>query len=64
MLQSANTFLVSTPDPDTGKLLDVETVRDQILMHLSNGFNGPSITGDARLAQRSAWLPLEPKETR
>ena len=40
--------LVSTPDPETGKLLDVETVRDQILMHLSNGFNGPSITG--------AWL--------
>ena len=40
--------LVSTPDPETGELLDVETVRDQILMHLSNGFNGPSITG--------AWL--------
>ncbi len=40
--------LVTTPDPETGELLDVETVRDQILMHLSNGFNGPSITG--------AWL--------
>jgi cytochrome P450 / NADPH-cytochrome P450 reductase len=40
--------LVSTPDPETGEFLDVETVRDQILMHLSNGFNGPSITG--------AWL--------
>ncbi len=40
--------LVSTPDPETGELLDTETVRDQILMHLSNGFNGPSIT--------AAWL--------
>ena len=40
--------LVSTPDPETGELLDAETMRDQILMHLSNGFNGPSITG--------AWL--------
>jgi cytochrome P450/NADPH-cytochrome P450 reductase len=40
--------LVSTPDPETGEFLDFETVRDQILMHLSNGFNGPSITG--------AWL--------
>jgi cytochrome P450/NADPH-cytochrome P450 reductase len=40
--------LVTTPDPETGEFLDVETVRDQILMHLSNGFNGPSITG--------AWL--------
>jgi cytochrome P450/NADPH-cytochrome P450 reductase len=40
--------LVSTPDPETGELLDAEIVRDQILMHLSNGFNGPSITG--------AWL--------
>jgi cytochrome P450 / NADPH-cytochrome P450 reductase len=40
--------LVSTPDPETGELLDPETIRDQILMHLSNGFNGPSITG--------AWL--------
>jgi cytochrome P450/NADPH-cytochrome P450 reductase len=42
------TRLVSTPDSETGELLDVETIRDQILMHLSNGFNGPSITG--------AWL--------
>ena len=40
--------LVSTPDPETGEFLDAETIRDQILMHLSNGFNGPSITG--------AWL--------
>jgi cytochrome P450 / NADPH-cytochrome P450 reductase len=40
--------LVSTPDPETGEFLDAETVRDQVLMHLSNGFNGPSITG--------AWL--------
>ena len=40
--------LVSTPDPETGELLDPETIRDQVLMHLSNGFNGPSITG--------AWL--------
>ena len=37
--------LVTTPDPETGELLDTETVRDQVLMHLSNGFNGPSITG-------------------
>ncbi|HEY3549875.1 MAG TPA: cytochrome P450 [Gaiellaceae bacterium] len=40
--------LVSTPDPETGELLSAETIRDQVLMHLSNGFNGPSITG--------AWL--------
>src|SRR5581483_11918175 len=40
--------LVSTPDPETGELLDHETIRDQVLMHLSNGFNGPSIT--------AAWL--------
>jgi cytochrome P450 / NADPH-cytochrome P450 reductase len=40
--------LVSTPDPETGELLDAGTIRDQVLMHLSNGFNGPSITG--------AWL--------
>jgi cytochrome P450 / NADPH-cytochrome P450 reductase len=40
--------LLSTPDPKTGQFLDHETVRDQVLMHLSNGFNGPSITG--------AWL--------
>jgi cytochrome P450/NADPH-cytochrome P450 reductase len=40
--------LVSTPDPETGEYLDAETMRDQVLMHLSNGFNGPSITG--------AWL--------
>ena len=42
------TRLLSTPDPETGELLEVETIRDQLLMHLSNGFNGPSITG--------AWL--------
>jgi cytochrome P450 len=40
--------LVSTRDPETGELLDAETMRDQILMHLSNGFNAPSIIG--------AWL--------
>ncbi len=40
--------LVSTRDPESGELLDTRTVRDQILMHLSNGFNGPSIT--------AAWL--------
>ncbi len=37
--------LVTTPDPETGDFLDAVTVRDQVLMHLSNGFNGPSITG-------------------
>jgi cytochrome P450 / NADPH-cytochrome P450 reductase len=40
--------LVSTPDPETGEYLDAATIRDQVLMHLSNGFNGPSIT--------AAWL--------
>jgi cytochrome P450/NADPH-cytochrome P450 reductase len=40
--------LVDTPDPETGEPLDADTIRDQVLMHLSNGFNGPSITG--------AWL--------
>lgn len=40
--------LITVPDPETGKHLDPATIRDQILMHLSNGFNGPSITG--------AWL--------
>jgi cytochrome P450/NADPH-cytochrome P450 reductase len=39
------TRLVTTPDPETGEFLDHETMRDQVLMHLSNGFNGPSITG-------------------
>jgi cytochrome P450/NADPH-cytochrome P450 reductase len=42
------TRLLTVPDPETGEQLELETVRDQILMHLSNGFNGPSITG--------AWL--------
>jgi cytochrome P450/NADPH-cytochrome P450 reductase len=42
------TRLLTTPDPETGEPLDLETIRDQILMHMSNGFNGPSITG--------AWL--------
>src|SRR6185312_2661464 len=42
------TRLVTEPDPATGKHLDTATVRDQVLMHLSNGFNGPSIIG--------AWL--------
>ena len=37
--------LVSTPDPETGEFLDPVTMRDQVLMHLSNGFNGASITG-------------------
>ncbi len=40
--------LVSVPDSETGEHLDADTVRDQILMHLSNGFNGPSIT--------AAWI--------
>ncbi|HEX8977706.1 MAG TPA: cytochrome P450 [Solirubrobacteraceae bacterium] len=40
--------LVSVPDPETGERLGPETIRDQILMHLSNGFNGPSIT--------AAWI--------
>jgi cytochrome P450/NADPH-cytochrome P450 reductase len=39
------TRLTTVPDPETGTHLDVDTVRDQILMHLSNGFNGPSIIG-------------------
>jgi len=42
------TRLISTPDPETGEYLEPDVIRDQILMHLSNGFNGPSITG--------AWL--------
>ena len=42
------TRLISTPDPETGDHLEPDVIRDQILMHLSNGFNGPSITG--------AWL--------
>jgi len=42
------TRLITVPDPKTGEHLDPATIRDQILMHLSNGFNGPSITG--------AWL--------
>ncbi len=42
------TRLITVPDPETGKHLDAGTIRDQILMHLSNGFNGPSIIG--------AWL--------
>ncbi len=41
--------LVSMPDPETGRRLDPDTIRDQILMHLSNGMNGPSFIG--------AWLP-------
>jgi cytochrome P450/NADPH-cytochrome P450 reductase len=39
------TRMVTTPDPETGEFLDPVTMRDQVLMHLSNGFNGPSITG-------------------
>src|SRR5262249_53054621 len=36
--------LVSTPDPETGTFLDAETIRDQILMHLSNASTPPPIT--------------------
>jgi cytochrome P450/NADPH-cytochrome P450 reductase len=39
------TRLLTVADPETGERLDLDVVRDQILMHLSNGFNGPSITG-------------------
>jgi cytochrome P450/NADPH-cytochrome P450 reductase len=39
------TRLLTVPDPETGEHLDLGLVRDQILMHMSNGFNGPSITG-------------------
>ncbi|MCW2605895.1 MAG: putative bifunctional reductase2 [Frankiales bacterium] len=39
------TRLITVPDPDSKELLAPEEVRDQLLMHLSNGFNGPSITG-------------------
>ena len=42
------TRLITVPDPETGEHLAAGTIRDQILMHLSNGFNGPSIIG--------AWL--------
>ena len=50
--------LVSVPDPETDEHLDADTVRDQILMHLSNGFNGPSITAAwivYVLATRPTW---------
>src|SRR6185437_6030117 len=40
--------LISTPDPKTVDFLETAAIRDQVLMHLSNGFNGPSIT--------AAWL--------
>src|SRR5205823_4040346 len=36
------TRLINVPDPESGEHLDSATIRDQILMHLSNGFNGPS----------------------
>ncbi|MGH3050699.1 MAG: cytochrome P450, partial [Gaiellaceae bacterium] len=39
------TRLLTVPDVETGEHLDLELVRDQIVMHMSNGFNGPSITG-------------------
>ncbi|MHB8576468.1 MAG: cytochrome P450, partial [Dehalococcoidia bacterium] len=42
------TRLITVSDPETGTKLETATIRDQILMHLSNGFNGPSVTG--------AWL--------
>lgn len=35
--------LVTEKDPETNEKLDRDVVRDQILMHLSNGFNGPSL---------------------
>jgi cytochrome P450/NADPH-cytochrome P450 reductase len=40
--------LVTVPDPETKVHLAPEEIRDQLLMHLSNGFNGPSIT--------AAWI--------
>lgn len=39
------TRLITVSDPETGQRLDPGVIRDQVLMHLSNGFNGPSITG-------------------
>lgn len=53
--------LVSTPDPETGALLGAETVRDQVLMHLSNGFNGPSITAAWLVAVLAARPDVEAK---
>lgn len=37
------TRLLTTPDEETGQFLDAKTIADQILMHFSNGFNGPAI---------------------
>jgi cytochrome P450/NADPH-cytochrome P450 reductase len=42
--------LLSEPDPQTGERLDAAVIRDQLLMHLSNGFNGPSVT--------LSWIPV------
>ena len=42
--------LLTEPDPETGERLGPDVIRDQILMHLSNGFNGPSVT--------LSWLPV------
>jgi len=41
-------LLTGSSDSGAAEALDSTAMRDQILMHLSNGFNGPSITG--------AWL--------
>jgi len=38
------TRLLTEADPESGEKLDIDTIRDQVLMHLSNGFNGPSVT--------------------
>lgn len=36
--------LISVKDPETDDSLTPDVIRDQVLMHLSNGFNGPSVT--------------------
>jgi cytochrome P450 / NADPH-cytochrome P450 reductase len=55
------TRMVTTPDPETGELLDAVTMRDQVLMHLSNGFNGPSITGGWLAYVLSTYPEVEEK---
>ena len=55
------TRLITVPDPETGKRLDTETIRDQILMHLSNGFNGPSVTGSWLAYVLATHLDVEEK---
>jgi cytochrome P450/NADPH-cytochrome P450 reductase len=42
--------LLSEADPETGERLNSEVIADQLLMHLSNGFNGPSVT--------LSWIPV------